>query len=151
MQQPYLDTIPLARSLIDNRISIHSAKAELLDNQLFLYASGSRVVPRIGAYRETDAPQHVNSRPGWVSLRTERSGVKQSLPPFPAVAALERIASLSRSQARRIVRNDSLSANNDFPIQQFNHSTDCQLQVPSSQFLTSFVGHNISKNIKAKQ
>ena len=41
--QPCLDTIPLARSLPDNRISIRSAKAELLDNLLSLTASGSRV------------------------------------------------------------------------------------------------------------
>ncbi len=39
-----LRTIPLARSLPDNRISIRSAKAELLDNRLPLSASGSRVI-----------------------------------------------------------------------------------------------------------
>ncbi len=44
VRQPCLDTIPLARSLLDNRISICSAKAELLDNRLPLTASGSRVI-----------------------------------------------------------------------------------------------------------
>ena len=45
--QPCLDTIPLTRSLLGNRLSS--------------FASGSRVAPRIGTYRGTDAPQHVNN------------------------------------------------------------------------------------------
>ena len=61
-------------------------------------ATGCQKVPRIGAYRGTDAPQYVNG---------SQARAKESLTSFMAVAALKEIASLTRSQARGIVRNDS--------------------------------------------